>query len=465
MTNIFVYDIEGTGVLTRYDRPFQFAACIYDQHGSLLRTANLRGRLPNYVLPDPEALLVTGQTIKGIQASTLSHYQFIGRVHEEIVANSPAIIMSYNGIRYDEEILRHSFYANLRAPYVTQFDGNERMDVFIAAKTIAGIDPKALEIPEGRDEKPSFKLEGLAAANGFSNHIAHDAVGDVKATMHIARTMQKSAGRAWDACARNRSKVDVLKLLRSREPLVHIGWSHEVGKSFYQLIQPVTTDETNLNEWLCVDLEADVDVLLAKRTKDLSQAFVPQLGLSAALKVKANAMPMVFSLDTAISLGIEVPDKTRTAAWLMADQSFPGRLRAAFTARKGEFDQVDDVWHQLYSGGFFPISADQPVFARFHQADPFEKWALISEMTDPRAKHMARWLVGSEWPELLSVVDRRSIEEEFRSHLMNQKGGWTSIPSALARIEELRPKTSLFQIHILDQYQAYLKSLRDDLIM
>jgi exodeoxyribonuclease I len=324
MTNIFVYDTEGTGVLTRYDRPFQFASCIYDEHTNLLRTSNLRGRLPSYVLPDPEALLVTGQTMKGIQASTLSHYEFIGRVHEEIVINSPSIIMSYNGIRYDEEVLRHSFYANLRAPYVTQFDGNERMDVFIAAKTIAGIDPKAFEIPIGRDDKPTFKLEGLAEANGFSNHKAHDAVGDVKATMHIARTMQRSAGRAWDACSRNRSKVDVLKLLRTKEPLVHIGWSHEAGKSFYQLIQPVTTDETNLNEWLCVDLEADVDALLARTIKDLSQDLVPKLGLSAALKVKANAMPMVFSLDTAVSLDIEVPDMSRTAASLMADKSFPG---------------------------------------------------------------------------------------------------------------------------------------------
>ncbi len=104
MQNIFVYDTEGTGVQTRYDRPFQFAACTYDQNGSLLRSTNFRGRLPRYVLPDPEALLVTGQSIESIQASPLSHYQFIERIHSEIVANAPAVIMSYNGIRYDEEI-------------------------------------------------------------------------------------------------------------------------------------------------------------------------------------------------------------------------------------------------------------------------------------------------------------------------------------------------------------------------
>lgn len=461
MKNTYVYDTEGTGLQTRYDRPYQFAANLYNSNGNLIQTTSLRGRLPKYVLPDPGALLVTGQSIKQIQSAPLSHYDFIERIHSDIIANSPAIVMSYNGIRYDEEILRHTFYANLRAPYVTQFNSNERMDVLVAAKAIAGISPHALALPKDKDGKPSFKLEGLAEANGFTNHNAHDALGDVEATMHIARMMQKKAGRAWTACSKNRSKAHVLDLLRRREPLVLIGWSHEVGLPMYQLIQPVTTDETNINEWLCVDLEAHVDTMLAMGTTDLARAFLPNLGYRAALKVRANALPMVFSLETAESLGVEVPDESRTAAWVMADQSFPSRLRAASTARKGDFDQADDVWNQLYSGGFFPISADQTLLERFHKASPAEKWELIADMTDPRARHMARWLVGSEWPDVLSLANRKAIEDEFRDHLMKTDVQWTTIPSALAKIEQLQAGASLDQIAILNQYKLYLHRLRD----
>lgn len=465
MTNFFVYDTEGTGVQPRYDRPFQFARCIYDQHGTLLRTTNLRGRLPLYVLPDPEALLVTGQSIKNIQSAPLSHYEFVERVHADIVANSPATVMSYNGIRYDEEILRHTFYANLRAPYVTQLAGNERLDVLVVAKAVAGIARDALDIPKGDDDKPSFKLKGLAAANGFTDHNAHDALGDVEATMHLAQFMKSHAGRIWEACSRNQSKDHVLGLMKAGKPLVLVGWSHEVGHPHYQLIQPVTTDERNANEWLCVDLESDVDTMLELSPTDLAQKFKPNLGLSTALRIKVNALPMVFSIETAAYIGVEVPYEFRAAERVLADPSFSSRLRAAATIYKQNPEQPKDIWNQLYGGCFFPSSADKGVLEKFHQAHPSVKWDLISDMTDHRARHMARWLVGSEWPEILASVDRLSIEEEFRSHLMNQKGGWTSIPSALARIEELRPKTSLFQIHILDQYQAYLKSLRDDLIM
>jgi exodeoxyribonuclease-1 len=250
MKNTYVYDTEGSGLQTRYDRPFQFAACTYDCNGNLIKTTNLRGRLPRYVLPDPEALLVTGQSINQIQSSPLSHYEFIEQIHADITTNAPAVVMSYNGIRYDEEILRNSFYANLRAPYVTQFDGNERMDVLVAARAIAGIPRSALQLAEGSDGKPSFKLESLASANGFTGHEAHDALGDVKATMYMAQTMQKKAGAAWSYLSRNRSKTHVLSMLRMQEPLVHIGWSHEMGTYFHQIILPVTPDESK-RAFLC----------------------------------------------------------------------------------------------------------------------------------------------------------------------------------------------------------------------
>lgn len=463
MKNTYVYDTEGSGLQTRYDRPFQFAACTYDRNGNLIKTTNLRGRLPRYVLPDPEALLVTGQSINQIQSSPLSHYEFIGRVHADLATNAPAVIMSFNGIRYDEEILRHSFYANLREPYVTQFDGNERMDVLVAAKAIAGISPRALELPEGKDGKPSFKLEALAAANGFSDHASHDALGDVEATMFLAQIMQKKAGTAWTECSKNRSKAHVLNLLRSGDPLVYIGWSHEEGTYFHQLILPIAPDETNINEWICVDLEADVDAMLSMDVKDLISAFIPRLGLSSVVRVKANALPMVFSIETAASLGIVLPVGSREADWIKADLSFPSRLRAAATMRKDDFEQTDDVWNQLYSGGFFPMQVDQRVFQRFHNASPSEKWELMQDMKDPRARHLARWLVGSEWPDVLSTVDRLGIEEEFRQHLMNGQGRWTTIPSALAKIEEFQKRASLFQITLLQQYKSYLINLRETL--
>lgn len=80
-------------------------------------------------------------------------------------------------------------------------------------------------------------------------------------------------------------------------------------------------------------------------------------------------------------------------------------------------------------------------------------------MTDPRAKNIARWLVGSEWPEVLSSADRYEIESEFRDHLTKPDAPWTTIPSALAKIKELLSTASGDEIEILSQYKQYLLRL------
>lgn len=461
--NVYVYDTEGTGVRTRYDRPFQFAACNYDQRGRLRGTINLRGRLPRYVLPDPGALVVTGQSIRQIQNSSLSHYQFIRKVHADITANAPAVVTSYNGIRYDEEILRHSFYSNLLPPYVTQFDGNERVDILSAAQAASALIPKPLNLPDGPDGLPSFKLELLAEANGFTGHDAHDAFGDAHATMHVAQALKARAPRFWRACVKNRDKNHVRWLLCSGDPLVHLGWSHANGKPIAHLIQPVTVDESNPNEWLCVNLDADVDGLLFMDVHSLSGSFESIDGYRKLLRVKTNAFPMVFSVYDAAAFGILLPEESRMGRVVLEEAGFADRLRAAAQQRRDAMEQEDDVWNQLYTGGLFPGRADKVALQRFHQAEAADKWALIDEMEDPRAKHMARWLVGSEWPDALPPEEQRTIEEAFRDHLMQDEAGWTTIPSALRRIDELSPAAEGGPKQILEEYQLYLRDLERSL--
>jgi exodeoxyribonuclease-1 len=196
--NIFAYDTETTGLQRQYDRPLQFAACLYDDDLTLLKEINLRGRLPRYVLPSPDALLTTRTTVAQIQSAPLSHYEFMRAISYEIAINSPAVMMTFNGIRYDDEILRHSFYANLLEPYLLQGNKeNTRLDVLKAVRAVAACTPDAVNIPRSADGKPVFKLEGLARANGFVGHDAHDALGDVHATMHIAKVIMENAPSVW----------------------------------------------------------------------------------------------------------------------------------------------------------------------------------------------------------------------------------------------------------------------------
>ena len=460
MTSIYAYDTECSGLETRYDRPFQFAAGIYDDEGNLLKELNLRGRLPNYVIPSPSALLVTGQSIGKIQNSKLSQYQLIGEIHDHITAHSPAVIISYNGMKYDEEILRHSFYANLRQPYVTLWNGSTRMDIMIAAKAVAACAPDALRLPVNAKGKKSFKLEDLAAANGMNEHIAHDAMGDVHATMHLAKEMISRTPEVWSVCERMRHKVRVENLMEASKPLLHVGWDHDKNKPRIQALLPICRDDTNPNEWLCVNLQADINRLLAADAGALKEGFNYVGGVRDIVSVKTNKMPILLQTNDPIAAGMSVSYDPFVVIRLKSNANLVERLKAASTLRKSEFDRDKSVSEQLYSGGFFPMTKDKVLLNRFHQVSPNERYEMISNLSDPRARQMARWLVGSEWPEVMSKGDRKAIEEEFREHIMQEQAKWTTIPSALEEIKQLAVDASADQQILLEEYEGYLLKLQ-----
>ena len=53
-----------------------------------------------------------------------------------------------------------------------------------------------------------FKLDNLTELNKIT-HNAHDAMGDVEATMEITKILQKKANIIWDSALNNSTKIDV----------------------------------------------------------------------------------------------------------------------------------------------------------------------------------------------------------------------------------------------------------------
>jgi hypothetical protein len=136
-------------------------------------------------------------------------------ISELIKRWAPATQTSYNTLAFDEEFLRQSFYQNLHPNlYQTQFDNNDRLDLMKVIYAVRDREPDALTWPLDDLGRESFKLDRLTPANGFANHDAHDALGDVEATIHIASLIRKRAPAVWDQCLKNRDKNEVDGLLR-----------------------------------------------------------------------------------------------------------------------------------------------------------------------------------------------------------------------------------------------------------
>lgn len=455
------YDIEGTGLSKQFDVPFQFAAALHSKDGEVFSTYEYHGRLPVFVLPSPKALLVTGKRISEIQNAQLSHYEFMGKVHQLFDDVSPATITSYNGISYDEEILRFSFFGTLRKPYVTQFGSNRRLDILKALKATPAAYPSAFSLPINERGKQSLKLEDVAAANGFENHRAHDALGDVEATMHVAQHLKSNAPRIWAACSAWQDRDRMIALLDERKPIVHLGWSHQKDKPTTEVLIPLTFDEDNPNECICVSVDADIEGLRTLSPQDLKSKFRWAKGGTPLRRIKANAMPTIAPLRSALAQMCGLPSEIGDFSDVIADGGFQARLREANALRKAEFLEPAQARAALYSGSFFPVDEDAALVRSFHAAPPEEKFEISQRFTDQRARENAFNLIGSEWRWALPAHERLRFDDQLYSHLTAEDAPWTTVQGALAEIEQLSFDCSVEGLQILEEYEGHLRGYWD----
>ena len=76
----------------------------------------------------PKALLLNKK--KEIFDTEITHYQMIKAAYSKWSSwssSGKAVFISYNGMRFDEEVMRRQFYWNLFDPYITNTNGNSRL--------------------------------------------------------------------------------------------------------------------------------------------------------------------------------------------------------------------------------------------------------------------------------------------------------------------------------------------------
>jgi len=153
------YDLETTGISPAYDQPLQFAAIRTDDSFAEIERIDLRCRIAPHIIPSPQALVVTGVTPAQLVDPALpSLFEFTQTIMDLIELWVPATWVGFNTIRFDEEVLRQTFYQNLQPNiYATQFNGNNRLDILTAVYAVWCRNPGLMHWPTdntGRDLPP-----------------------------------------------------------------------------------------------------------------------------------------------------------------------------------------------------------------------------------------------------------------------------------------------------------------------
>jgi len=461
MTDSYIfYDLETTGLAPRYDTPLQFAAIKTDADFKPLDTVNWRGRPPCHILPAPGALATTRTVLEDALTAPCGHYELMTKIQRYFADNAPSTCTAFNGLRYDEEMLRHSFYGTLHTPYITQFDGNIRLDVMLLAHAAAILAPGALAAPINSKGKRSFRLEDLAAANGFNAHNAHDALGDVEATIHVARIIRQKAPGLWKAAEIWVSKAAVTSLFETQEPLVAVSWNYRGDCPKINILGSITNDAVVSTDWALFDLSLDPNDYFDLEPEQLLKAMKSRGGVKPIHTVKSNKMPLILPISHQLVTNFALPDIAELSAraqTVAKNNEFADRVRAAFKLKRMAYDAPENIEDQLYSGGFFPIPADEILIAKFHQVEPHTKLLILDQLSDSRAKQLGRRLIFNEWPNIIPAAEREKMSHAIKDRLTSTNVvKWMTEAKARAELAKWEDKADPKQLEILRSYEAYL---------
>lgn len=453
------YDTETTGTRTAFDQILQFAAIKTDDALNALDTFNVRCRLLGHVVPSPEALLVTGVSIRDITNCPLSHFDMVRQIRSKMAewSEGGAIFMGWNSIRFDEPLLRQAYYQSLLPIYQTNTGGNGRADVMKLCHAVSACAPGAIAVPL-QNGKPSFKLGNIAAANGVVLDNAHEALADTGATLAVARLMRDRAPALWARMIANGRKRSVEQLLRDEDVLL-LSENH-FGNPFNYVVAPLAPNAESSSEWAVFDLAYDPASYLDADVAEIRELIEGKVKIIR--RTRTNSHPALLPFDLApdsIRGGRQSTQVYRSrAAAIRGHARFQEKVSRARAARREDQAVSAHVEERIYEG--FPSDSDAACMQDFHAADWAERVSLIARLEDARSRELGERVIAAERPDVLTAARRRHWETWRRKRLFAEGDvPWLTVPNALNAVAALSRDATAVDRSRLAAIKRYLDGL------
>lgn len=460
--NYVFYDTETTGTNVFFDQIVQFAAILTDENFAELERFEIRCQLLPYIVPAPGAVRVTGVGIGTLTDSSLpTYYEMTGTLRDTLLRWSPAIFVGYNSIGFDELLLRQALYQSLHDPYLTNTSGNLRMDVMRVTQAVALYAPNALSIPIDDTGRQRLKLDMVAPANGFAHEHAHDALGDVEATIYMANKIKERAHSVWETFFRFAVRQELEEFIQDEE--VYSVSDYYGAKPYSWLVTTIGPHPAYSSYVLAYDLRNDPDEFAEQSQEEL----IRRLSRSPkpVRSIPCNRSPIVMAAHEAPDeLGLAGVDRntaSKRARQLRDDHDLKARLTEAFGLTLKAKEPSPHVESQIYDG--FPSQADRDLREEFHRRDWNERVLLIGGFEDGRLQRLARRLVYVHAPGLLDDAQRGQIERSLASRLLGLEGdeSWLTLTRALQEADDLLAAANGEEELLLKDLKTYLQAQHD----
>lgn len=472
MASLYFYDLETSGVNPRLSRIMQFAGQRVDmQLKPVSEPDNFYIKLSDDVLPEPDAILVTGLTPQKVNQEGISEAEFLQYFSAQI-ALPDTIFVGFNSVRFDDEFMRFLHYRNFYDAYEWFWkDGRSRWDMLDVVRMTRALRPEGIEWPYDTAGKPTNRLEYLTSVNKLEHDGAHDALSDVNATLAVARLVRNKHPKLFDFMLKMRTKSAVAELVESGQPFVYSSGKYP---SAYQKTTVAVSlgDHPGKQGALVYDLRTDPDDIahlpppkLAAAWADWSEDETKRFPLKT---LQYNRCPAVAPLgvldkDSIKRLKLDMKAVERNRKNLAKHPDFYKNLLAALKLmdRQRQVGLVADeqeVDSQLYEGFF--NDQDRTAMSVVRAAEVDEIGSLNIEFADQRLTQLLPLYKARNFPESLSAEEREAWET-FRQRRLLGGGDKSLAAKFFVRLGELagRPNLTADQEYLLTELQLYGESI------
>lgn len=472
--SFFWFDFETTGVDPVKDRPMQFAGIRTDLNFNQIgEPIMLYCKLADDVLPHPEACLLTGISPQDANREGDLEPEFLAKIEAEL-SQSGTCALGYNTIRFDDEVVRHSFYRNFIDPYAREWQNNcSRWDVIDLVRLCYALRPDGIEWPLRDDGQISFKLEDLTKANGIAHEQAHDALSDVYGTIAMAKLIKDKQPKLFDYYLKMRNKAELQQFIDPyrMKPFLHISGMFGLQKHFSAFVAPIAAHPTNKNGVIVFDLMEDAQLLVDLSVDEIRHRVfsskdelgeLPRLPLKTLHYNRSPAVaPAVFLKDKFVVDRLELNGEIcrKNLAILKNYSGLASKVSQVFMQEQKRIEKDPDL--MLYSGGFFSRD-DKERMQTIRNCPPHALSELSISFDDRRLAEMLMRYIGRNYPDQLNEAQRQAWEE-YRSYrlLSIDGGGSVTMDQYFARLNEIaqNPELTKSQQIMLQDLADYGQSI------
>ncbi len=461
----FFYDLETSGFDPRTQRIMQFAGQRTDMNLQPVgEPVNVLIKMTEEILPDPQAILVTGITPQKTLEEGYSEAEFLRLLHEQVI--TPETIMTgFNNVRFDDEFMRYILYRNFYDPYEWAWqDGRSRWDMMDVVRMTRALRPDGIKWPVDEAGQPTNRLELLSYENGLDHFAAHDAMSDVGALIAMTQLIQQKQPKLFEYLLKLRDKKAVAELVNLDNPqpfiytsgrypkqVAHTTVAYPLGpgdKPGSVIVYDLRHDPT---DWAAMSVAELKDVRFANQEQRQIEGFV---GLPAK-ELAYNKCPAVAPMgvldekaqaDIKIDLQLVKQNLAKLQKTDLAD-----KMREVF-ARSGEFKKSDDVDVQMYDG--FVGDKDKPKMSAVRAADANTLADFHPDFADQRLNALLPRYKARNYPTSLAEGERAAWEA-YRTERINR-----DLPRFLKSLQSLSAQAATTNSHfILSELQLWAESI------